>query len=462
MFKRHLQFGPELREVLRLGWPMVLTQLFIMMTGFIDTAMAGHYSSVDLAGLSLGSSILWPAFMLLTGLTMALTPITSQLNGEGKLADVGHQLRQGLWICVVTSTLLVTLLVYSDWVFALASVDPEAARIGTEYLRAVSWGVPPVVFYVALRHVCEGMGHTRPPMIISGAILPVNAFFNYALIYGKFGFPELGGVGAGYATAVVFWMELLMMLYVIRRPFYRASGLFERFEGIRLRTVANIAHIGLPIGLSAFLEMAVYSIIAFLIARIGVVEVAAHTIAGNLNWLSWVIPMSIGAAASIRVGYHVGARDLPTARSTGAETYKFALLYALFVSVVFVTLRYQLISVYSTDPAVIEIAAVLLLFIALYQIVDDTQVVCVGALRGYKDTRVPMLLGLIGFWVIGLPIGYALAEGWLLPGVAPGVYGYWTGLTLGLTTVAILAGLRLVKVSGDKEQILRLAGAQAA
>ena len=443
---------------MHLGWPMMLTQLFIMATGFLDTAMAGHYSSVDLAGVSLGGSIMWPMFMLLTGVTMALTPITSQLRGGNKTNAVGHQLRQGLWLCLFTSTALVTVMLNAAPIYAWAGVNAEAAAIGADYLNAVAWGAPPVVFYVALRHVSEGLGYTRPPMLIAASILPLNAFLNYALIYGEYGFPELGGVGCGWATAVVFWLELGLMLIVVRLPFFRITGFLDKFEWPDRKTIADIMKIGTPIGLTVFLEMAVYSVVSILVARISVDAVAAHSIAGNLNWLTFVIPMSLGSAAGIRVGFHVGARNLVAARATSAAVYKFSIGYALAISVLLITFRYMLISIYTTDSAVIEVAATLLLFIAVYQLVDDSQAVTIGALRGYKDTRVPMYIGLVGYWFIALPVGYLLAEEMIAPGLAPGVYGYWAGLTLGLSIVAVCVGLRLWHLSGNHGKILRFAG----
>jgi MATE family, multidrug efflux pump len=447
----------ELKAVLQLGWPMVLTQLCIMANGFLDTAMAGHYDSVDLAGVSLGGNILWPIFLLFTGLTMALTPISSQLQGAKKTQQVGHQIRQGLWICVLTAAAILAALLNAAPIYEFAGVDPAASAIAVGYLQAVAWGIPPVVFYVALRHVSEGLGQTRPPMIIAASVLPANAFLNYALIYGEFGFPELGGVGCGWATATVFWIQLLLMLFVIQLPYFRKTGLFERFEGPNAKTIVSMTKIGMPIGLSVFLEMALFSVLGLLIARIGVIAVAANTIAGNLNWLTFVIPMSLGSAASIRVGYHVGAQNLSAARATAATVYKFSLVYALIVSVLLITFRPWLISIYTTDPAVIDMASTLLLFIAVYQIVDDSQAVTIGALRGYKDTRVPMYIALICYWFIALPVGHALAEEIIFPGLAPGVYGYWSGLTLGLSIVAVCVGLRLWHISGNDEKVSRFA-----
>ena len=436
---------------------MVLTQFFIMLTGLIDSAMAGHYSSVDLAGVSLGGMMLWPAFMLLTGITMALTPISSQLRGAARTEDIGQQIRQGLWICCLTSVLLVCFLLNASPIYAWSGVDAEAGRIASEYLSAVAWGVPPVVFYVAMRHVSEGLGHAVPPMVIAGSILPLNAFLNYAFIYGEFGFPELGGVGCGYATAIVFWVELFLMLIVLRRPFFRKTNLFKKFEWPHLPTITDITRVGLPIGLTVFLEMAVFSVIGILIARIGINEVAANSIVGNINWATYVIPMSLGAAASIRVGFHVGAGDLYAARATAATVYKFSLGYALVMSALLILLRFYLISIFTTDPAVVQIASTLIIFVAIYQLVDDSQAVTIGALRGYKDTQMPMYISLVGYWGFAVPLGYALAEEIIAPGLAPGVYGYWTGLTIGLFLVAIAVGYRLLKTSGNHAKVRELA-----
>ena len=453
----NFDFKVELKAILSLGWPIVLTQLFIMLTGTIDTAMAGHYSSTDLAGVSIGGMIMWPIFMLLTGLTMALTPIIAQLRGAGRQHEIGHQIRQGLWVCVGTALVLVFAMSLGGQLYDLFELDPVATEIAKQYLQAAAWGAPPIVFYVALRHAFEGLGKPIPPMIIAGSMIPVNALLNYTLIYGKFGFPELGGVGCGVATAIVFWLQLTIMLIVCRRSFFANLDVFKKFERPDFSAIKSILIIGTPIGFTIFLEMAVFSVIGVLIARIGVAEVAANSIAGNLNWATYVIPAALGNAASIRVGFHVGARDLSAARSTSATVYKFSLLYALAMSLFLVIARYHLIAIFTTDPVVVDIAATLVLFIAVYQLVDDSNAVTVGALRGYKDTRIPMVFGLVGFWFIAVPLGYLLAEGLILPGLAPGVYGYWAAMTVGLSIVAIAMGIRLWHISGNARKIIRLA-----
>ena len=437
---------------------MMLTQLFIMGTGFLDTAMSGHYSAADIAGVAMAGNVLWPTFMLITGITTALTPIVAQLRGAGDTGAAGARVRQGLWIAVFGSATLVIVILSAEPLLRLPwlQIDNAVIEVAMGYLQAVAWGVPAVVLYVALRNVCDGLGQTRPTMYISGFVLPINGFLNYSFVYGEFGFPELGGVGCGWATAIVLWIQLGLMIIVVKQSFFRRTNIFERMDKPNMREIWRIIKLGLPIGLAMFLGMAVFAAVGFLVASIGVNELAAHSIAGNLNWLTYVIPMGLVAAASIRVGFFTGAGKLPAARAAAATSYRFAFVYALIVSALLVIFRYQLVSIYTTDPAVIELAVTLLLFIALYQIVDDTQAVAVGALRGYKDTTVPMIFQAVGYWVIALPLGTALAFGW--NGIEPlGVYGYWAGMTFGLFLVSCANGIRLWRTSNNDELVKRLA-----
>ena len=448
--------GAEWRALLTLGWPMMATQFFIMATGFLDTIMAGRYSAADLGGVQVAGNLLWPLFLLVTGFTMALTPIVSQLRGAGRVTDAAARVRQGLWLSLGTGIVLAVLLRNSAPFYEWFGQDPEVARVAVGYLQAASFGIPALVLYVTLRQVCEGLGETRPPMYIAAAVLPVNALLNYALIYGAWGFPELGGIGCGVATAVVFWLELVLMLFVIRRPFFAAVGVFTRFDAPAPRELGRILRIGAPIGLSVFLEMAVFALISLLIGRIGVPELAAHSVAGNVNWLTYVLPMGLGAAAGIRVGYFVGQNDLAAARVSARTAMLMALGYGVLVSLALILGREALVGLYTTDPAVVPTAAALVIFVAVYQIVDDANAVAIGALRGFKDTTAPMLYGFAGFWLFALPLGEVLAWGHFgLP--ALGVFGYWAGMAVGLFLVACAVTLRLYRTCNDPDRVARLA-----
>ena len=442
MSTRFSEFLGESKLLLALGIPMVATQLFIMGMGFVDTVMAGRYSAVDLAGVAMGGNVLWPVFMFMAGLNMALTPIIAQLRGAGQVMATGEKVRQALWIALINSMVMIALLFNAEPLYQFAGIDPEVTRVAMGYLRACAFGIPPLLLYVTLRYTAEGLGHTKPPMVIAGCALLLNIPVNYMFIYGKFGMPELGGVGCGVATAVVNWFEFLMMMFVIRFPFMRESGLLQKFTLPNWVVIREVLKIGLPIGLSSFIGMMIYSFISFLIAGIGVAEIAAHSIAFNLNWLTYVIPMSLGSAVSIRVGFALGALDAESARRVISTTLIVTLGYALVITTFLVLFRYFLVSLYTTDADVLAIAAALMLFIAFYQIFDDLQATIIGALRGFKDTLVPMIITLVSYWFISLPVGYGLGTG-LLWSEPLGVYGYWIALTGGLFLTAISVAIRL-------------------
>lgn len=448
----------EIRALLRLGGPMVATQFFIMGMGFVDTAMAGRYASLDLAAVALGGNVLWPLFMLGLGCTMALTPIVAQQRGAGRSNAIGETVRQGLWLALGAALVVIAGTFLADTIFALAGIDPAAAELAGRYLAAACWGIPAAMVYVALRHTAEGLGKVLPPMLIAGVALALNALLNWVLIYGKFGLPELGGEGCGWATALVMWFELALMVLVLRLPWFRATGVLARFSAPRWAEIRHLLVIGAPIGITVFLEMAVFSIIGFLIGRLGVDALAGHSIAGNVNWATYVLPMSLGSAASIRVGFFVGARQFEEARHVVRTAVTLSLAYALLVSVLLVALRHGVASIYTQDPAVLTLAANLMLFIAVYQLFDDTQATMAGALRGYKDTRLPMVFSLIGYWLLALPLGAVLGFGWPAAGLdGLGVYGFWAGMTAGLGVVALCMAVRLRQITGDTGKILALA-----
>ena len=443
--------------MLRLGAPIALTQFFVMAMGFLDTAMAGHYAAVHQAGVGLGGYVLWPIFMLLAGCTMSVTPMVAQMMGAGRASETGQVVRQGLIVGAVGSVVGVLAVVNGGALFAAAGVEAPIADVAERYLKAAAFGLPPVMIYMVLRHGAEGLGRTVGPMVIAALALALNAILNYAFIYGRFGAPELGGEGCGWATAIVMWFELGAIVLLWRRRPFRATGLWWRADRGRAAEVhvGRILKIGVPIGLSSFVGMGLYAAVGILIGGLGVVPVAAHNIAGHINWATFVAPMALGSAAGIRIGFHVGGADLAGAARVARTALLLSLGYAVTISVALVLARNVLVLVYSNDVAVMAVAATLILFIAVYQIFDDAQATMAGSLRGYKDTRVPMLYSVVGYWLLAFPVGLALGYGW---GEVPelGVYGFWIGLAVGLAAVAVAMGLRLLSTSRNQERIAAL------
>ncbi len=431
----------EFNRLVSLGSPLVLAQLFQMSMGVMDTVMAGRVSAEDLAGVALGGNVLWPSMLLLSGSLMALTPTISQLHGARRTGETGEVARQGLWMAVVLAALLITIVLHADTVYRAVGADPGAVAISTHYLAATAIGLPGLMLFFVLRFLCEGLGRTLPAMITVGAALVIKGVLNWAFIYGHLGLPALGGVGCGYATAIVMWFEAGVMLLVVRSRAFRSSGLFERFSWPDRARIGALIRLGLPIGLTAFFEIAAFSMVTLLISRFGAEVVAGHQIAMMTNGVAFMVPLGVGMAATIRVGHEIGAERPAGARRAAAAAMLASLGFALCAAAVLVVAGDSIAALASREREVAALASRLIGIVALYIFVDAAQATAIGALRGYKDTRAPMMIALFGYWGVALPVGAALGFGWIGPGF--GIYGFWAGLATGLATVAALLARRL-------------------
>lgn len=447
----------ELVHLLRLALPIVLTQLSQMGMGVADTIMAGRYGAADLAGVALGGNFFWPTVMLLAGVVMAVVPAVSQLHGGGRAAEGGEVVRQAAWVALTGGVVLIVAYRNAEGFYHLLGVDPEAIPIAVGYLDALSWGTLPLLAYFLLRYLCEGMSWTLPAMAVAFVGLLAKVPLNYLFIYGGLGVPAMGGVGCGWASALVMWLEVIVLTVVVARSRMRVTGVFSRFSRPDGARIVKLVKLGLPIGLTTFLEFSMFSMVTLLIGRLGVNAVAAHQIAFNVGGLMFMVPMAIGMAVAIRVGYNVGAGDLPGARRSGWVAIGVALAIAAVVAVVLYTGRGFITGLYSNDATVLTLAMQLMVFVAVYQFVDNTQVTALGALRGFKDTRTPMVIALVAYWTVGLPVGMAFGFGWVtVPGFS-GVRGFWVGLSAGLCVAAVVLTARFAWLSRQEHRIRQLA-----
>ena len=435
-----------------LAGPIILTQLSQMGMGVVDAIMAGRVSAVDLAGIALGGNFFWPAMLLLSGIAMSVTPLVSQMHGAGREEEAGAVVRQALWIACGGALLLVVAMQFGEAAYRLIGVDPAAIPVAAAYLSAMSFGLVPILGYFVLRNLCDGMSWTTPAMVVALSGLALKVPLNYLFVYGGMGIPAMGGVGCGVSGAIVMWCEFLAMVGVVKYSRVKRAGAFSRFSAPDPDMIWRLMRLGLPIGIAIFFEVAVFSVVTLLIGRLGVEAVASHQVASNVGGITFMVPLALGMAATIRVGYNVGANDLPGARRSAFVAVGASGVFAVVAAGALLGLRHEIVGAYTTDPAVIEIAAGLLLFVALYQLVDDTQVTAVGALRGYKDVRAPMFTALVAYWAIALPVGGVLGFGLL--GTEPwGVEGFWSGLVGGLAVASVVLLARLGWLSRNERRI---------
>ncbi|RJX67147.1 MATE family efflux transporter [Vibrio sinensis] len=436
------RFTRESGALMHLSVPIILTQIATQAMGFVDTTMAGQVSPADLAAIALGASLWIPVLLLLRGVIMALTPVVAFHRGAQDFESISVEFFQMVWLALISSVLLIIYLVSAKPILEWIGVASEIIPIASDYAFALAFGVPGIALFYTLNGFCEGMNNTKVAMIISVIGLLVNIPVNYVLIYGKFGFPELGAVGCGWATSLVYWMMSgLLYSYIKGHHHYKTIIRFSDAKP-RAKEMVHLLKLGLPIGMNIAVCGSIFAVIALLIGRIGAENVAAAQIALNISSMTYVIPMSISFGITIRVGHALGAKD-----ELGAiERSKIGILIAALISLVsvaiFLLFPEWIIRLYTTDPAISATAATLLALTAMYQFSDALQTSANGALRGYKDTKIPMFLAIASYWGLALPLGVVLGlTDHLVP--AMGEKGFWVGILTGLTVAALLMLMRL-------------------
>jgi MATE family multidrug resistance protein len=437
--RRRARLLREMRVSFVLALPLALGQLAAMLMSVVDSLLAGHHGLLTLAAVTVGSSIWNVALFACVGLMLALPPSISQLNGAGRRDEIAPLWRQAAWIALVLGLVLAVLVWCSPALLAPIGIVPEVREQAAAFLQAIAWGAPALALYFCFRYLSEGLAWTPPSMVGGIAGLLVLAPLGYALMFGAGPMPELGAAGLGYATAIVLWLQAGgFLLYLRRDRRFADLHLFARFERPHWPTIRGLLALGLPMGVSIFMEGSLFVATALLIGRIGAIDVAAHQIALNVASVCFMLPLGIAMATTVRVGHAVGAEDRSAARYAVAAGFALGALTQAGAAALLVFGGAWIAGFYTQDAAVAGLAIGLMRYAAVFQLPDGVQVLSSGALRGLKDTRVPMLITILAYWGVGLPLGAWF--GLHLGGRAPGL---WIGLILGLTVAAVLLALRL-------------------
>ena len=437
------RFLTESRHLARLATPILVAQVAQTAMTLVDTIMAGQVSATDLAAVAVASSFWLPIILFVQGLVMAMTPIIAQLNGARKQHDIPAAVFQGCWLGAIAILPTMMVLYYSPLLLVWMEVEPELALKTTGFLHAIMWGIPAYTFYQLLRNYTEGLSHTLPTMFIGFIGLMLNIPLNYIFINGKLGMPALGSVGCGVASALVFWaMFICMLIYVRYSHYYRQCRLFQHWVTPDWSKIGRIFKLGIPISLALFCEVTLFTLVALLLAPLGAQIVASHQIALNFSSLIFMLPLSLGFAVTIRVGHSIGEQEPAQARIATLTGLGVGLMLALGTALFTVLARSWIADQYSNDASVIALAAYLMLFAAVYQLSDTVQVVASSALRGYKDTKAIFFITMVAYWGLGLPTGIILGlTDWICPKMGP--EGFWIGFIVGLSSAALLLGVRL-------------------
>ncbi|MDM5212162.1 MATE family efflux transporter [Peribacillus sp. NJ4] len=420
--------------------PILITQIGLYAMTFFDVMMSGQYSTQDVAGVSIGSSLWTPVYTGLSGILIALTPVVSQLVGSKQSKSVSYSVMQAIYLAVALALVILIIGAFSlNPILNAMNLEDNVHRVAHDYLISLSIGIIPLFVYNTLRAFIDALGQTRISMIITLCALPINVLFNYLLIYGKFGFPELGGVGSGYATAITYWLiALVAILVVVKINPFSTYKVFSEFFRVSLKEWRALLLIGVPIGLAIFFETSIFSAVTLLMSKYDTVTIASHQIAMNFASLLYMMPLSISMALTIVIGFEIGAARYKDAREYSWIGISMALTMSLVLSTILFLFREPVASVYTKDHEVMMLTSHFLIYAIFFQISDALQAPIQGILRGYKDVNVTFAMSLVSYWILGLPIGYFFAKY-----TDMGAFGYWIGLISGLALGAIGLAARL-------------------
>jgi multidrug resistance protein, MATE family len=427
----------ELRSLIRLALPIVAVQVGLMMMGVVDTLMVGRVSAAALAAVALGNIYFFSVAIFGMGILFALDPIISQAVGARDDPAIARGLQRGLLLALVLAVLSLLPLLAVEPLIVLLRQPPDVVPMAAGYVHAATPGILAFLAFVVLRQTLQAMDLVRPIVLTILLANVVNVILNWVLVFGRLGFPALGPVGTGWASTLSRWTMLIALVVLTLphlKPYLKPAGRAV----LRPRPLVRMLRLGLPVGAQLELEVGAFAVVAFVMGWIGTVEMAGHQVAINLASLTFMVPVGISQAASVRVGQAIGRSAPRSARSASSAALLSGGAFMSLTAAAFLLVPGALAGLYTGDPAVLLIATALIPVAGVFQVFDGVQVVAAGVLRGVGDTTAPFIANLVAFWAIGMPVGLYLCFR-----TPMGAVGLWWGLVLALALVAFVLVVRV-------------------
>ena len=432
MGQAQAKWRQELGAMVALAVPVVLSELGWMAQGIVDTIMVGRLGPAAIGAVALGNAVYYTPALFGIGLLLGLDTLVAQAFGRKDHDECHRWLAQGVYLACVSTPPLMLLIYLASFGFAPFGITPEVAAPAAAYLRILNWGTLPLLLYAGTRRYLQGVGDVRVITLTFVAANLINWFGNWVLISGQLGFPALGVSGSALSTLIArIFMAAALMGFAWRYERKRGHPLFRHWPGPHLARLRELVRLGVPAAGQIVLEVGAWNLATLSAGWLTPAALATHQIALNYASLTYMVPLGISAAAAVSVGHAMGAGDGARARRAGWLALGLGTSFMLLAAVVFLVAPGPLIALYTRDPQVMAVGPSLLGLAAAFQIFDGIQTVSTGALRGLGETRVPMLANLVGYWVLGLPLGLTLCFvlHW-------GIYGLWIGLLLALFVIA--------------------------
>ncbi|ASN06643.1 MATE family efflux transporter [Virgibacillus necropolis] len=428
--------------------PILVTQVSMYLMNFFDTVMSGQAGATDLAGVAIGSSLWVPIFTGINGVLLAITPIIAHLIGAKADHAIAKKVQQGVYLALALAILVVVIGAFSlNPILQAMDLESEVRHTAKFYIIWLVTGIVPLFIFNTLRCFIDALGQTRISMVIILIALPINIFFNYIFIFGKFGIPAFGGIGAGIATALTYWIVCFIAFGILfnMHPF-REYNLFKNWVKPSLVDWWEQLKIGIPIGVSIFFETSIFSAVTIFMSVYSTYTIAAHQAAINFASLLYMIPLSVGIGLTIAVGYEIGGKRFADARTYGYIGISGGIFIAIFAGLVLYMFNDMVANLYTDNEEVVELTKQFIYYAIFFQLADAFAAPIQGALRGYKDVNVTLITSFVSYWIIGLPSGWLLAN---YTSLEP--FGYWVGIIIGLSCGAVALLWRLLHLQKNKK-----------
>ena len=436
----------EATSFMKLAVPMFLTQLALQLIQVNSVIQSGNYSTDVQAGIMLAGNLWFPIMVGIGGVLFFVTPMVAQLYGAKNIKDIGPLARQAVWLSIPIVFFGMFILSQASWILTMAKVDPNIIVYSEEYLSYFIFALPAILLSQPLRSLCEGVTKPLPITLLNILMLLIAIIGNYTFIYGNFGFPEMGASGAGLSAVIGTWTTFVLLIIYLRFKSAYGTELFKKIELPNIKILKEILTGGIPVGLGNFIELSMFSGAGIILGRFGSEVIAANGIALTIGGLFFMIPLSIGNAAAVRVGNNVGANNMKGAKYSSYFSLRLATVCALMMSLTIIINAEFLAGLLNDNTEVIALAVILLGFAAFFQVADGLAMASIGSMRGYKDTFGPMKIMAISYWGVGLPVGIILSITDLVT-EQMGAVGMWTGMALGLLVAAVLMVRRVRMIS---------------
>ncbi|MBA4318266.1 MAG: MATE family efflux transporter [Flavobacterium sp.] len=428
----------HIKQTIKLALPIAIGQLGHIMMGVVDSLMVGHLGSAQLAAASLVNGLFFLIIVLGIGMSMAITPLVAIAAGAHDKEEIKNIFNNGFWVNMVFAVILIGVTFGASYAIPYLKQPKEVSNFAISFLQILTISIAPFLIFQVFRQYLDGLSIVKPSMVIAILANFINAFFNWVLIYGKFGLPALGLNGSALATTISrFFMAGAICVYLYKINKNKELTPFISIRKYDINLIKKIVQIGLPAGFQYFLEIAAFSFSAIMIGWFGSRSLAAHQIALNLASITYMVILGISSAGTIRVGNFMGAKDMANVRKAGFTAIGISGSIMLASALIFILTNKIIPGYYITDPGVIEIASKLIIIAAFFQLADGLQASAVGVLRGLTDVKVPLMITFASYWIVAIPTGYLLGVHFNM-----GAVGIWIGLSVGLFLVAISCLIR--------------------